>query len=94
LNLAVQTIMLMNTKNNLAAAESHPSAVVDMSFANQALCADFIRSSRERLENKVYSVPDTIDQEIARMKRNVMKIHISTLTEEQEKYLSSEQEGT
>jgi adenosylhomocysteinase len=79
---------------NLAAAEGHPAAVMDMSFANQALCAAFICSSKVRLENKVHPVPGEIDQEIARMKLSAMKIHIDTLTEEQEKYLSSWQEGT
>ena len=79
---------------NLAAAEGHPAAVMDMSFANQALCADFICKSKARLENKVHPVPIEIDQEIARMKLNAMKIYIDALTEEQEKYLSSWQEGT
>ena len=79
---------------NLAAAEGHPAAVMDMSFANQALCAAFICSNKVRLENKVYPVPGEIDQEIARMKLSAMKIHIDTLTEEQEEYLSSWQEGT
>lgn len=79
---------------NLAAAEGHPSAVMDMSFANQALCAEFICNSKERLENKVYTVPDEIDQEIARLKLSAMKIDIDILTEEQGKYLSSWQEGT
>ena len=79
---------------NLAAAEGHPSAVMDMSFANQALCAAFICSKKVRLENKVHPVPEEIDQEIARMKLSAMKIHIDTLTEGQEEYLSSWQEGT
>ena len=79
---------------NLAAAEGHPSAVMDMSFANQALCAAFICGNGERLENKVHPVPVEIDQKIARMKLDSMKIHIDTLTAEQEKYLSSWQEGT
>jgi adenosylhomocysteinase len=79
---------------NLAAAEGHPAAVMDMSFANQALCAAFICSKKVRLENKVHPVPEEIDQEIARTKLSAMKIDIDTLTEEQEKYLSSWQEGT
>jgi adenosylhomocysteinase len=79
---------------NLAAAEGHPAAVMDMSFANQALCAAFICSKKVRLENKVHPVPEEIDQEIARMKLSAMKIDIDTLTEEQEEYLSSWQEGT
>lgn len=79
---------------NLAAAEGHPSAVMDMSFANQALCAAFICSTKERLENTVHPVPLEIDEEIARMKLSAMSIHIDSLTEEQEKYLASWQEGT
>lgn len=79
---------------NLAAAEGHPSAVMDMSFANQALSADFIRNSRIRLENRVHPVPGEIDREIARMKLEAMKIRIDTLGEEQQRYLSSWEEGT
>jgi adenosylhomocysteinase len=79
---------------NLAAAEGHPAAVMDMSFANQALCAAFMCSMKERLENKVHPVPTEIDKEIARMKLSAMEIDIDTLTEEQGKYLSSWQEGT
>ena len=79
---------------NLAAAEGHPSAVMDMSFANQALCAVFIINNRKSLANDVLPVPLEIDQEIARTKLEAMQMHIDTLTEEQEKYLSSWQEGT
>ena len=79
---------------NLAAAEGHPAAVMDMSFANQALSAVFICNNTSRLANEVHSVPDEIDQEIAHMKLSAMKISIDTLTKEQEKYLSSWQEGT
>ena len=79
---------------NLAAAEGHPSAVMDMSFANQALAAEFIVSHREQLQNKVYTVPVEIDQEIARLKLNAMGIRIDTLTVEQQEYLNSWQEGT
>ena len=79
---------------NLAAAEGHPSAVMDMSFANQALSAVFIKNNRESLANDVLPVPLEIDQEIARMKLEAMQMHIDTLTEEQERYLSSWQEGT
>jgi adenosylhomocysteinase len=79
---------------NLAAAEGHPSAVMDMSFANQALCAAFLCNNKVNLKNEVHPVPGEIDQEIARMKLDAMKIHIDTLTEEQDKYLSSWQEGT
>jgi len=79
---------------NLAAAEGHPSAVMDMSFANQALCAVFIINNRKSLANDVLPVPLEIDQEIARTKLEAMQMHIDSLTEEQEKYLSSWQEGT
>jgi adenosylhomocysteinase len=78
----------------LAAAEGHPSAVMDMSFANQALCAAFICNNKVKLEHIVHPVPGEIDQEIARMKLRAMKMHIDTLTDEQEKYLSSWQLGT
>jgi len=79
---------------NLAAAEGHPSAVMDMSFANQALCAAFLCRNKGNLENKVHQVPPEIDREIACMKLAAMGISIDTLTEEQERYLSSWQEGT
>jgi adenosylhomocysteinase len=79
---------------NLAAAEGHPSAVMDMSFANQGLCVDFICNSKEPLENTVYTVPGEIDREIARLKLEAMKINIDSLTEDQQEYLSSWQEGT
>ena len=79
---------------NLAAAEGHPAAVMDMSFANQALCCNFICNSKEPLENKVYPVPYEIDQEIACMKLKAMQINIDSLTEEQDEYLSSWRGGT
>jgi adenosylhomocysteinase len=79
---------------NLAAAEGHPAAVMDMSFANQALCAAFICNNTLRLAHKVHPVPDEIDQEIAQMKLGAMKISIDTLTKEQKIYLSSWKEGT
>lgn len=79
---------------NLAAAEGHPSAVMDMSFANQALAAEFMVVNHDKLENKVYSVPEDIDQEIARLKLNAMGIHIDALSVEQQDYLNSWQEGT
>jgi len=79
---------------NLAAAEGHPSSVMDMSFANQALSAEFmLRNSRE-LENDVYSVPEDIDREIARLKLNAMGVKIDKLTLEQQKYLASWEMGT
>lgn len=79
---------------NLAAAEGHPAAVMDMSFANQALGSVFMIQNGDRLENKVYSIPEEIDQEIARFKLESMGINIDVLTPEQEAYLNSWQEGT
>lgn len=79
---------------NLAAAEGHPSSVMDMSFANQALAAEYLVKNRGNLENRVYSVPEDIDKEIAWLKLKSMGIRIDTLTKEQEKYLSSWEMGT
>ncbi len=79
---------------NLAAAEGHPSSVMDMSFANQALSAEYIVKNAGTLENQVYSVPDKIDREIARLKLDSMGIKIDKLTPEQKKYLSSWEMGT
>ncbi len=79
---------------NLASAEGHPSAVMDMSFANQALSAEFMAKNAAKLEKKVYSVPADIDAEIARLKLEAMGVAIDTLTEEQVKYLASWEEGT
>ncbi len=79
---------------NLAAAEGHPSSVMDMSFSNQALCSEYMVKMGQKLEKKVYGVPKEIDQEIARLKLSSMDISIDSLTEEQEKYLSSWEMGT
>src|SRR5690349_3872114 len=79
---------------NLAAAEGHPAAVMDMSFANQALCAEDIAKNAASLEKKVYGVPIEIDSEVARLKLHAMGIAIDVLTEEQRRYLSSWEEGT
>ncbi|MBE2197970.1 MAG: adenosylhomocysteinase [Anaerolinea sp.] len=79
---------------NLAAAEGHPAAVMDMSFAGQALAAKYILDNKGKLENKVYTVPEEVDQEIARIKLAAMGITIDTLTPEQVKYLNSWEEGT
>jgi adenosylhomocysteinase len=79
---------------NLAAAEGHPASVMDMSFANQALGAEYMVKQGKKLEKKVYSVPKEIDREIARLKLTAMGIEIDTLTEEQKRYLASWQEGT
>ena len=79
---------------NLAAAEGHPSAVMDMSFANQALCAEHILRHAGELECTVYAVPEEIDQEIAQIKLRAMGVEIDVLTPEQEKYLTSWKEGT
>ncbi len=79
---------------NLAAAEGHPAAVMDMSFANQALSAEYIYKNHEKLENKVYKVPDELDLEVARLKLKSMGVEIDSLTEEQIEYLSSWELGT
>jgi len=79
---------------NLASAEGHPASVMDMSFANQALAAEYMLKNASKLEKKVYSVPADIDAEIARIKLDAMGIQIDTLTAEQVKYLNSWQEGT
>ena len=79
---------------NLASAEGHPASVMDMSFANQALSAEYMLKNADKLQNTVYSVPEDIDKEIARIKLDAMGIKIDTLTEEQVKYLNSWEEGT
>ena len=79
---------------NLAAAEGHPASVMDMSFANQALSAEYLSKEGKKLENKVYSVPLDIDRRIATLKLKSMGISIDTLTKEQEEYLSSWESGT
>jgi adenosylhomocysteinase len=79
---------------NLAAAEGHPSSVMDMSFANQALSAEYMASESGKLGKEVYPVPAVIDKEIARLKLESMGVRIDTLTPEQEKYLSSWEMGT
>ncbi len=79
---------------NLAAAEGHPSAVMDMSFANQALAAEYLVKEGRKLEKKVYRVPEEIDMEVARLKLQGMGIDIDTLTPEQVKYLESWEFGT
>ncbi len=79
---------------NLAAAEGHPASVMDMSFANQALAAEYMVKNHKSLEAKVYSVPVDLDNEIARLKVDAMGVGIDVLTEEQIKYLNSWEEGT
>ncbi len=79
---------------NLAAAEGHPASVMDMSFANQALSAEYILNNHDKLEKDVYKVPDDIDQKVAKLKLDSMGIEIDTLTEEQIAYLSSWEHGT
>jgi adenosylhomocysteinase len=79
---------------NLAAAEGHPASVMDMSFANQALMAEYVFTHASELEKKVYEVPEMIDREIARLKLETMGIQIDSLTPEQEKYLKSWTLGT
>lgn len=79
---------------NLACAEGHPAEVMDLSFANQSLAAEFIAKQHKNLKNQVYSVPENIDQNVAKLKLKSMGIKIDTLTPQQKKYLSSWQEGT
>jgi adenosylhomocysteinase len=79
---------------NLAAAEGHPASVMDMSFANQALSLEYMTRNAESLEKKVYSVPEEIDRDIARLKLAAMDVQIDVLTEEQIVYLNSWEEGT
>ena len=79
---------------NLAAAEGHPSSVMDMSFANQALSAEYLAKNVKSLKKQVYGVPGDIDREIARLKLAAMGVRIDTLTAEQRKYLSSWEMGT
>jgi adenosylhomocysteinase len=79
---------------NLSAAEGHPASVMDMSFANQALGAEFMLNNGDSLEPKVYTIPEDIDQQIARLKLESMNIEIDTLTKEQEQYLNQWRVGT
>ncbi len=79
---------------NLVEAEGHPAAVMDMSFANQALCAEYVVNNEKKLKNEVYPVPADIDADIARLKLASMNIYIDTLTDEQQKYLTSWESGT
>jgi adenosylhomocysteinase len=79
---------------NLAAAEGHPAAVMDMSFANQALSLEHLARHHSELERQVYDVPVEIDAEVARLKLHAMGVAIDTLTDEQVRYLNSWEEGT
>ena len=79
---------------NLAAAEGHPASVMDMSFANQALCLEYLTKTKGKLKPAVYPVPEKIDQEVGRLKLASMNITIDSLTREQKKYLGSWEEGT
>lgn len=79
---------------NLACAEGHPAEVMDLSFANQALSAEYIAKHKASLKSQVYRVPDEIDRTVARLKLASMDIHIDTLTKEQKAYLNAWQEGT
>ncbi|MFC2008228.1 adenosylhomocysteinase [Chloroflexota bacterium] len=79
---------------NLAAAEGHPASVMDMSFANQALCLEYMVKNRKKLEPRVYPVPEEIDKQVAQLKLQSMGITIDSLTQEQMEYLSSWQAGT
>jgi adenosylhomocysteinase len=79
---------------NLTAAEGHPAAVMDMSFANQALAAEWVVKQRGTLEPRVYDVPVDIDKDVARLKLHAMGVEIDTLTDEQDRYLHSWEQGT
>ncbi|MSO20719.1 MAG: adenosylhomocysteinase [Acidobacteria bacterium] len=79
---------------NLSSAEGHPASVMDMSFADQALCAEYMVKNAKKLEKKVYDVPKSIDQQVAKIKLESMGIKIDKLTPEQVKYLASWSEGT
>jgi len=79
---------------NLAAGEGHPATVMDMSFANQALCVEYLAKNGAKLEKRVYPVPPEIDQQVAKLKLDAMGIRIDSLTDEQRKYLSSWELGT
>ncbi len=79
---------------NLAAAEGHPAAVMDMSFANQALSVEWIVANHTELGPQVYPVPEPIDREVAKLKLQAMGVGIDELTDEQEEYLRSWEQGT
>ena len=79
---------------NLAAAEGHPASVMDMSFANQALSLEYIAKNHDQFENRVYDVPESIDETVAQLKLQAFGVEIDTLTAEQEKYLNSWEMGT
>jgi adenosylhomocysteinase len=79
---------------NLSAAEGHPAAVMDMSFANQALAVEWVVKQHAELGPEVYPVPVEIDKEVARLKLHAMGVEIDTLTTEQDAYLHSWQQGT
>ena len=79
---------------NLSAAEGHPSSVMDMSFANQALCAEYMVKNYKKLQNKVYDVPINIDNKVAEIKLKSMNVKIDKLTKEQDDYLNSWESGT
>ncbi len=79
---------------NLAAAEGHPAAVMDMSFSNQALCCEWLKQNAASLEKKVYPVPEDIDKDVARLKLETMGVRIDELTSDQRAYLAGWEEGT
>jgi len=79
---------------NLVAAEGHPSSVMDMSFSDHALCAEFLAKNHDKLKPKVYDVPKDIDDRVAKLKLESMGIEIDQLTDEQKRYLTGWEEGT
>ncbi len=93
-NKSIRHVLAQGRLINLSAAEGHPAEVMDMSFANQALAAEFFVKNRNKLEVKVYTILKEMDQEIARLKLEAMGVRFDILTKEQKKYLGSWQEGT
>ena len=79
---------------NLSAAEGHSASVMDMSFANQALAAEYLVKNRGKMKKEVYNVPENIDREIARLKLAALSINIDHLTDEQKSYMDTWEEGT
>ena len=93
-NKSIRNVLAQGRLINLSAAEGHPAEVMDMSFANQALAAEFFVKNKQKLEVKVYTISKEMDQEIARLKLTAMGVKFDVLTKEQKNYLSSWQEGT
>ena len=91
---AEKTDLSFEAMINLAAAEGHPASVMDMSFANQSLASEYLVKNHAQLKNQVYSVPDVIDRQIAKLNLESMGVTLDKLTPDQEQYLASWDEGT